>query len=82
MRINGSPVIIVDNRFLPVIGYEQARKHRKRRINKKWRKRYGMKPVHDTNFCAVMENPFGGKTILMAQKVYNKLKESENHDKT
>ena len=31
---------------IPIItGYKQARTHKKRRINKKWRKRYGFKPI-------------------------------------
>ena len=28
----------------------QARKHKKKRINKKWRKRYGMKEIPHTQF--------------------------------
>ena len=31
----------------------QARTHRKKRINKKWAKRYGMKVVYETKVCKV-----------------------------
>ena len=33
----------------------QARTHKKRRINKKWRKRYGMKTVYEKKMAKVLD---------------------------
>ena len=39
-----------------VIGYRQARVHRNKRINKKWRKRYGYVPVYDYTKIILMND--------------------------
>lgn len=44
---NGLDIVISKNL---VTGYEQKRKHHKRRINKKWLKQYGNKPIYDMNY--------------------------------
>ncbi len=33
------------------IGTEPVKKHKKRRIQKKWLKRYGIKPIYETKKC-------------------------------
>lgn len=45
--INGLDIVISKNL---VKGYKQARKHHKKRINKKWLKQYGNKPIYDMNY--------------------------------
>lgn len=52
--INGFPVKIVGSR-------RQVRKHKKKRINKKWAKRYGYK------YYSPLEN---GKTYIMDGAIY------------
>lgn len=47
----------------------QARRHKKKRINKKWLKRYGHKAVPDNN-KVIMTND----TLYMTKKCYEKLK--------
>lgn len=47
----------------------QARRHKKKRINKKWLKRYGLKAVPDDT-KAYMTNG----TIFMTKRCYQKLK--------
>ena len=54
-------------------GYEQARKHKNKRINKKWKKRYGYKPVYDTNII------FVDGTAYMSQKTFLLLKRRMNN---
>ena len=51
-------------------GYKQCRTHRKKRINKKWAKKYGDKPVYDTQHAYLIDNQF-----YMSPAFYNKLKE-------
>lgn len=65
LMINGREVIISNilcNRV-------QLRKHHKRRINKKWLKRYGYKLVSDGKIFVV------GDKIMMAQDTWDKIKE-------
>ena len=50
-----------------IIGYKQARKHKKRRINKKWAKKYGNKPVWDDRVYMM------GNYVIMSPLVYNKM---------
>lgn len=50
----------------------QVRTHKKKRINKKWRKRYGVKVVVDLN-CYLYEE-HGSIKILAPQRVAQKLK--------
>lgn len=47
----------------------QRRTHRKKRINKKWLKRYGMKIVPDNTKILLVNN-----TLMMTEKCYEKLK--------
>lgn len=47
----------------------QRRTHKKKRINKKWLKRYGMKIVPDNTKILLVNN-----TLMMTEKCYEKLK--------
>lgn len=75
MTINGQQVTILPDNCLPVLRYEQIRRHKKRRINKKWLKRYGTKPVYNQNVSYIVDVGAGRKEILVSKKVYEKLKE-------
>ena len=59
--------IILDARLYTVSG-EPARKHKKRRIQKKWLKRYGLKKIPDTNLYFVE-----GNTVIMHPAMYEQL---------
>ena len=50
-----------------IVGYQQARKHKKRRINKKWAKKYGNKPVWDDKVYIM------GDCVVMSPGTYGKL---------
>lgn len=58
-------------------GKRQVRTHKKRRINKKWAKRYGYYysklPIDDDQIFLLPD-----KTLLMGEKAYKKLMESED----
>ena len=75
MTINGQPVTVIPDNFLPVLRYEQVRRHRKRRINKKWLKRYGTMPVYNQNVSYIVDTGNGRKEILVSKKVYERLRE-------
>lgn len=62
---NGFKVVIIPD---IVKDYIQRRKHRKKRINKKWIKRYGYRPVYDIEHCYVL-----GNTIYMVKAMYEEL---------
>ena len=54
------PLLIEDGRYFTegetqVPKFVQARKHRKRRINKKWKKRYGDKVIYETKHAKVLD---------------------------
>ena len=49
--------------------YKQARVHKKKRINKKWLRRYGMRIVDDMETVYFMYDK-----IYMSQGLYNKFK--------
>ena len=69
---NGVPIIITN----AITKTVQARTHKKKRINKKWLKRYGYKEVQDENKTYMID----GK-LYMTQRCYNKMKkilEKEN----
>ena len=51
----------------------QVRKHRKKRINKKWRKRYGVKMVLDLN-CYVYEE-HGSIKVFVPERIAQKLRD-------
>lgn len=50
----------------------QARRHKKKRINKKWRKRYGFKSIPDGNKFIVCE---GMQTVFMHPVTWSKIKD-------
>ena len=62
---NGVPIIITN----AITKTVQARTHKKKRINKKWLKRYGYKEVQDENKTYMID----GK-LYMTQRCYNKMK--------
>lgn len=53
----------------------QRRTHRKKRINKKWLKRYGMKIVPDNTKILLVNN-----TLMMTEKCYETLKKLTDKD--
>lgn len=66
----GTPIIIVPPRK------KQNRTHKKKRINKKWAKRYGFtlyKSIIGDNDMFMLDNK-----LYMGYKAYEKLKESVN----
>lgn len=69
-RYNGMPIIITN----AITKEVQCRTHKKKRINKKWLKRYGYKTVPDNTKMFV----FDGK-ILMAQKLFDKISHLVEH---
>lgn len=58
--------IVIDNCITKHVRY---RRHKKRRIDKKWLKKYGYKEVQDDSKMYM----FDGK-LLMSQKCFDKLK--------
>ena len=71
--IDGLPVVITDKITKKV----RSRTHRKKRIDKKWLKRYGYKEVTDHSKCFVFEDKdLGYKYLLMSQKCYDGLSKS------
>ena len=70
---NGVPIIITN----AITKTVQARTHKKKRINKKWLKRYGYKEIQNENKTYMID----GKLYIMTQRCYNKMKnilEKEN----
>ena len=61
---NGLDIVISKNL---VKAYVQKRKHHKRRINKKWAKKYGSKPIYDMNYY------FIDNKIYMSPKAFERL---------
>lgn len=59
--------IIVSNSITKEV---RARKHKKRRIDKKWLKKYGYKHIPDNNKILHIEN-----SLYMTQKCYDKIKD-------
>ena len=53
----------------------QRRIHKKKRINKKWLKRYGVKIVPDNTKIMLVNN-----TLMMTEKCYKKLKKFTDKD--
>lgn len=53
----------------------QRRTHKKKRINKKWLKRYGMKIVPDNTKILLVNN-----TLMMTRKCYEKLRKFTDKD--
>lgn len=50
-----------------VVGYKQARTHKKKRINKKWRKRYGLAPIYEPRILLV------DNVLYMPPCIYNEI---------
>lgn len=63
--LNGIPIVI-ENHITKLV---RSRRHKKRRIDKKWLKKYGYKEVQDESKMYMFE----GK-LLMSQKCFDKLK--------
>lgn len=61
---NGIPVFVSKG----IVKSVQKRKHKKKRINKKWKKKYGLKEVP----CTVFADAIG---IFMHPKIYEKVKQ-------
>ena len=61
---NGMPIIISNYITKKV----RCRTHKKRRIDKKWLKRYGYKDVQDSTTIYMVNG-----SLLMSQKCYDKL---------
>lgn len=68
IRVNDLNIVV--SPYLFTTGYEQRRTHRKKRINKKWAKIYGDKPVYDTQHAYLID----GK-VYMSPAFYKKFKE-------
>lgn len=62
----GIPVFIATKEF-------QRRKHHKKRINKKWRKRYGVKEVNSLRYGQVI---ITSNAVYMTKKTFEDLKVS------
>ena len=54
-----------------ILGYKPKRVHHKRRINKKWQKRYGSIPIYDMEHVYVM-----GNQLFMSKGYYETFKEN------
>ena len=63
--INGMPVVITN----AITKQVRCRVHKKKRIDKKWLKRYGYKEIVDNSKVLIFNN-----TILMSQKCYERIK--------
>ena len=63
---NGTPIYIATNRM-------QKRKHRKKRINKKWIKRYG---YHEQDFMPHGEMILFEGALWMTQKTFEEVRTS------
>ena len=63
---NGIPIVITD----AITKKVRCRIHRKKRIDKKWLKRYGYKEVQDHSKILFVNN-----TLYMSQKNHDRLKE-------
>lgn len=64
--ISGIPIIITD----AITKQVRSRTHKKKRIDKKWLKRYGYKTVTDDSKCIFFHN-----TLHMSQKCYERIKQ-------
>ena len=53
----------------------QRRTHKKKRINKKWLKRYGIKIIPDNTKILLVNN-----TLMMTEKCYEKLRKFTGKD--
>lgn len=65
----GIPVIFTDCITKKV----RAKRHHKKRIDKKWLKRYGYKNVPDNRTLYVFNDELGGQKLIMTEKCYEKI---------
>ena len=63
---NGIPIVVTD----AITKVVRCRTHRKKRIDKKWLRRYGFKEVTDHSRVI-----FANGTLYMSQKLYDRLKD-------
>lgn len=63
---NGTPIVITN----AITKKVRSRTHQKKRIDKKWLKRYGYKDVTDHSKTLLVNG-----TLYMSQKIYDRLKE-------
>jgi hypothetical protein len=69
-RLNGLKIIIYPDA-------KQRRKHRKRRINKKWAKRYGYTtPLVNSDSITIVPSENNEYVLMMSNNTYLKLKEN------
>lgn len=69
-KVLGLPVVVVTKASVcDVIGYERAKRHRKKRIDKKWLKRYGYKPIYGPE-----NNYIFDKTLYVGPDSYKEIK--------
>jgi hypothetical protein len=67
---------------LGVKEYRQYKTHRKPRINKKWRKRYGVYPVYyDDDTAYVIGVPGQGKVLYCTHKVAMLIKQEMRYER-
>lgn len=64
---NGLNLVI--SPFMKTDEWEQVRKHKRKRINKKWRKRYGLRQKDNMTKMLVI-----GNTAYVSQGLYRKIK--------
>lgn len=69
MNLIGSYQIIISPTM--ILGYKQKRLHHKRRINKKWRKRYGYSPIYDMEHVYLIDD-----RLIMSKGYYEAFKEN------
>ena len=48
--------IVPCDSMMPILGYRQNRCHKKYRVNKKWKKRYGFSPIYDDAKAIIIED--------------------------
>ncbi|MBQ7863807.1 MAG: hypothetical protein IJ353_04980 [Lachnospiraceae bacterium] len=63
---NGIPIVVTD----AITKKIRSRTHRKKRIDKKWLRRYGYKEVTDHSKTILVNG-----TLYMSQKMYDRLQE-------
>jgi hypothetical protein len=72
---NGIPVIELSL----IKNYKQTRTHKKRRINKKWRKRYGFTSIYWESDTCYLSNIGGRQTLICHPNVVKLIKEKASN---
>ena len=70
MNLNERPIYFATREY-------QVRKHHKKRINKKWRKRYGVKEINSLQYGQVI---ITSNAVYMTKKTFEDLKAGIQHD--